>query len=136
MWPNGKLYRSFTLSASTAEKSVAVSPLATPFSSSTTPSKPSASAEGFQLTSFCHKPSLQPERYLSVQWDLQTLGTNAHLLATSLHTMPNYPSGRFLNNVYSAIVTKTSTDYLAGILSPPAFKKLKVLPALHSPYFK
>lgn len=40
MWPNGKLNRSFTLSASTAEKSLATSPSATPFSSRATNSKP------------------------------------------------------------------------------------------------
>lgn len=42
------------------------------------------------------------------------LGTNAQLLATSLHTTPDYPLGRFLNNVYSATVIKPFTDSLSS----------------------
>lgn len=109
--PKRKLNRSFTRSASTAEESLATSPSATPSSSSTTNTKP-ASAEGLQLASFCHKPGLWLEQHLPVQWDSRILRTNAQLLATSFHTTPHYPLGRFLNSVQQ--LGKASSDYLSS----------------------
>lgn len=74
------------------------------------------SPKGLLLTSFCHNPHLQLERYFSVQLDLQMLGTNVLLFANSLHTPSTHPSGGFLY-IYIAILTKTSIDSLPSRFS-------------------
>lgn len=132
--PKGEPNRSFTHSASTAEEFLATSPSATPSSSSATNTK-LARAEGLQLASFCHKPGPWLENHLPVQWDSRILRTNAQLLATSFHTAQ--PFGKIPEQcLFSNWLKPPQTLYLAGILFTPAFKKLQVLLALHSSYFK